>query len=86
MCDLGSLVVFNSKTFQDQRNPKLKESELNVLTHSFHRLNAPCTDCAAPYGFINHMALDLNADRFSERVNATRISGNLDAPEGEENF
>ena len=29
------------------------------------------------------MALDSNADRFSERVNATRISGNLDAPEGQ---
>jgi len=46
------------------------------------KLNAPCTDCAAPYGFINHMALDTNADHFSERVNKTRISGNLDAPEG----
>jgi len=46
------------------------------------KLNAPCTDCAAPYGFIHHMALDTNANRFSERVNQSRISGNLDAPEG----
>lgn len=47
-----------------------------------HRLKAPCPDCAAPYGFINHMPLDTDAARFARLVNQTRISGNLDAPEG----
>lgn len=48
----------------------------------FLRLKAPCQDCAAPYGFINHMSLGTDAALFARKVNETRISGNLDAPEG----
>ena len=47
-----------------------------------HRLDEPCTGCAAPYGFRNHMKLDTDSSEFVNKVAATRISGNLDAPEG----
>ncbi|KAG1671418.1 Integrin beta-PS [Nymphon striatum] len=46
------------------------------------KLREPCTDCAAPYGFKNHMSLSLNTSQFSRQVNEARVSGNLDAPEG----
>lgn len=42
----------------------------------------PCTGCAAPYGFKNHMKLDTEQDEFVTKVKDTQISGNLDAPEG----
>lgn len=47
-----------------------------------NRLQEPCTGCAAPYGFRNHMQLDTDAADFVNKVAATQISGNLDAPEG----
>lgn len=46
------------------------------------RLQEPCTGCAAPYGYKNHMPLNTDTDRFAQEVAATQISGNLDAPEG----
>uniref|UniRef100_A0A646QHC7 Integrin beta n=1 Tax=Hemiscolopendra marginata TaxID=943146 RepID=A0A646QHC7_9MYRI len=46
------------------------------------KLLEPCTNCAAPYGFKNHMSLDLKTRRFKEEVAMARVSGNLDAPEG----
>ncbi|CAG2105381.1 unnamed protein product [Medioppia subpectinata] len=46
------------------------------------KLDEPCTGCAAPYGFRNHMKLDTNANEFVRKVGETQISGNLDAPEG----
>lgn len=46
------------------------------------KLKAPCTGCAAPYGFKNHMSLDTDSSDFVRKVNETQISGNLDAPEG----
>lgn len=61
----------------------IKQFHYNKSTRFvFDRLKAPCPDCAAPYGFINHMPLDTDAVRFARLVNQTRISGNLDAPEG----
>lgn len=36
----------------------------------------------APYGFKNHMPLNTDSLVFVNKVNETRISGNLDAPEG----
>lgn len=46
------------------------------------KLNEPCTGCAAPYGFHNHMPLNLNTANFAKEVNDAKVSGNLDAPEG----
>lgn len=46
------------------------------------KLKAPCSGCAAPYGFFNQMPLDLDTSRFAQQVNEARVSGNLDAPEG----
>lgn len=46
------------------------------------KLIAPCSGCAAPYGFKNHMSLDTDSSHFVQKVNDTQISGNLDAPEG----
>ncbi|XP_023220338.1 integrin beta-PS-like [Centruroides sculpturatus] len=46
------------------------------------KLKEPCTNCAAPYGFHNHMPLTLNTSAFAKEVNSTKVSGNLDAPEG----
>lgn len=46
------------------------------------KLKEPCTDCAAPYGFLNHMPLSLDTKNFSKEVREARVSGNLDAPEG----
>ncbi len=45
------------------------------------RLQEPCTGCAAPYGFKNHMQLNTNWSDFVSKVAATQISGNLDASE-----
>ncbi|KAJ8669062.1 hypothetical protein QAD02_000321 [Eretmocerus hayati] len=42
----------------------------------------PCHDCAAPYGYRNHMPLSQNTDRFATEVREAPVSGNLDAPEG----
>lgn len=39
-------------------------------------------DCAPPYSFKNHLSLTENTDAFAKQVNNTRISGNLDHPEG----
>ncbi|PRD21894.1 UNVERIFIED_CONTAM: mys [Trichonephila clavipes] len=46
------------------------------------KLREPCTDCAAPYGFLNHMPLTTETDSFAHLVRQARVSGNLDAPEG----
>lgn len=46
------------------------------------RLQEPCSGCAAPYGFKNHMKLDTDSSDFVQKVTDTQISGNLDAPEG----
>ena len=48
----------------------------------FFRLIEPCTGCAAPYGFKNHMPLNTDTSGFVKEVGETQISGNLDAPEG----
>lgn len=53
-----------------------------MFSLSIPRLNAPCTGCAAPYGFKNHMPLNTDTTGFAREVAATQISGNLDAPEG----
>ncbi|XP_038049390.1 integrin beta-1-like isoform X2 [Patiria miniata] len=44
-------------------------------------LMEPCPGCEAPYNFRNHLPLDINTDLFSQRVNETSVSGNLDLPE-----
>lgn len=46
------------------------------------KLRMPCEDCVAPYGFKNHMPLDLDTGRFKTQVADAKVSGNLDAPEG----
>ena len=50
--------------------------------NSYCRRREPCDGCVAPYGFRNHMALNADSDIFTDKVKATNISGNLDAPEG----
>lgn len=54
----------------------------NIFFFSHFRLREPCQGCAAPYGFKNHMQLSTDTSKFTEEVAETRISGNLDAPEG----
>lgn len=46
------------------------------------KLKAPCAECAAPYGFRNHMPLNTDTSGFTQQVANSQISGNLDAPEG----
>lgn len=46
------------------------------------RLKEPCTDCVAPYGFLNHMPLSTTTSDFVKLVRSAQVSGNLDAPEG----
>ncbi|CAL1536092.1 unnamed protein product [Lymnaea stagnalis] len=54
------------------------------------KLKEPCSmsstlnnqACEAPYGFRNQLSLDLETDKFAQKVRAARVSGNLDAPEG----
>ncbi|XP_046382913.1 integrin beta-PS-like [Ischnura elegans] len=50
------------------------------------KLLEPCNmggkPCAPPYSFKNHMPLTLNTKSFKDQVKRTRISGNLDSPEG----
>lgn len=46
------------------------------------KLEHPCDDCEAPYGFRNHMPLSINTRLFAENVRNAAVSGNLDAPEG----
>ncbi|XP_076460405.1 integrin beta-1-like [Babylonia areolata] len=51
------------------------------------KLQQPCTTntglaCEAPYGFKNHLSLDLDTSRFAQEVMGASVSGNLDAPEG----
>lgn len=46
------------------------------------KLKHPCNDCVAPYGFRNYMPLSTDTGVFTREVNASQISGNLDAPEG----
>ncbi|XP_071440832.1 integrin beta-PS-like [Hetaerina americana] len=50
------------------------------------KLKKPCEKngqpCDPPYTFKNHMPLTLNTKSFKDEVKRTRVSGNLDAPEG----
>lgn len=46
------------------------------------KIREPCDDCEAPYSFRNVLPLDNRTDLFAEKVSQTRISGNLDTPEG----
>lgn len=46
------------------------------------KLINPCPECTAPYGFRNHMPLTTDTSSFTDKVAASQISGNLDAPEG----
>lgn len=45
-------------------------------------MKEPCTDCVAPYGFLNHMPLSTTTSDFVKLVRSAQVSGNLDAPEG----
>lgn len=47
-------------------------------------LKNPCQTmlCAPPYSFKNHLSLIPDAKLFSQKVRNTKISGNLDTPEG----
>lgn len=45
-------------------------------------LEQPCPGCASPYGFRNHMPLSEETAKFAEEVHASKVSGNLDSPEG----
>ncbi|XP_066947764.1 integrin beta-PS isoform X1 [Macrobrachium rosenbergii] len=46
------------------------------------KLERPCKECAAPYGFRNALPLTTNAQAFADEVQKAPVSGNLDAPEG----
>ncbi|XP_017064418.1 integrin beta-PS isoform X1 [Drosophila eugracilis] len=46
------------------------------------KLEHPCDNCKAPYGYHNHMPLNNNTESFSTEVKSANVSGNLDAPEG----
>ncbi|XP_030569607.1 integrin beta-PS isoform X1 [Drosophila novamexicana] len=46
------------------------------------KLEHPCDNCKAPYGYRNHMPLSNNTESFSNEVKQAAVSGNLDAPEG----
>uniref|UniRef100_A0A1I8PFU3 Integrin beta n=1 Tax=Stomoxys calcitrans TaxID=35570 RepID=A0A1I8PFU3_STOCA len=46
------------------------------------KLEHPCDQCAAPYGYRNHMPLSTNTAKFTTEVKNAPVSGNLDAPEG----
>ncbi|PIK40459.1 hypothetical protein BSL78_22686 [Apostichopus japonicus] len=46
------------------------------------KINEPCPGCEAPYSFRNVLPLDNRTDLFAKKVNQTKISGNLDTPEG----
>ncbi|XP_017852281.1 integrin beta-PS isoform X1 [Drosophila busckii] len=46
------------------------------------KLEHPCDNCMAPYGYRNHMPLSNNTESFSNEVKQAAVSGNLDAPEG----
>ncbi|KAK7108922.1 integrin beta-PS-like isoform X2 [Littorina saxatilis] len=51
------------------------------------KLKVPCRTsngdpCEAPYGFKNHLSLDLDTSQFAQQVMSASVSGNLDAPEG----
>ncbi|KAH8420291.1 hypothetical protein KR009_008821 [Drosophila setifemur] len=46
------------------------------------KLEHPCDNCKAPYGYRNHMPLNNNTESFSNEVKEAAVSGNLDAPEG----
>ncbi|KAK6631132.1 hypothetical protein RUM43_014228 [Polyplax serrata] len=46
------------------------------------KLAEPCEGCEPPYGFKNHMPLNVNTSAFSGEVSNASVSGNLDAPEG----
>ncbi|XP_061186067.1 integrin beta-1-A-like isoform X2 [Saccostrea echinata] len=47
-----------------------------------NKINSPCAGCEKAYGFRNVHPLNPNATLFRDKVNAARVSGNLDAPEG----
>uniref|UniRef100_K1QUZ5 Integrin beta n=1 Tax=Magallana gigas TaxID=29159 RepID=K1QUZ5_MAGGI len=47
-----------------------------------NKINSPCPGCEKAYGFRNVHPLDPNATLFRDKVNAAKVSGNLDAPEG----
>ncbi|XP_037807558.1 integrin beta-PS isoform X1 [Lucilia sericata] len=46
------------------------------------KLEHPCENCEAPYGYRNHMPLSTNTAEFTTEVKRAAVSGNLDAPEG----
>ncbi|XP_078322217.1 integrin beta-1-A-like isoform X1 [Crassostrea virginica] len=47
-----------------------------------NKINNPCQGCEKAYGFRNVHPLNPNATLFRDKVNAAKVSGNLDAPEG----
>lgn len=40
------------------------------------------TECAPPFGFRHQLAITGNATDFQKAVEGTRVSGNIDIPEG----
>ncbi|KAJ8920767.1 hypothetical protein NQ315_004907 [Exocentrus adspersus] len=47
-----------------------------------HLLKSPCTGCASPYSFKNHLNLSSDYEKFKMEVKGSKVSGNLDTPEG----
>ncbi|RWS15929.1 integrin beta-PS-like protein, partial [Dinothrombium tinctorium] len=46
------------------------------------KLKRPCRTCIPTYGFKNHISLSEDTKRFVEEIKNSKVSGNLDGPEG----
>lgn len=86
LAELGNLLASNMKritsNFRLGFGSFVDKVAMPYVSTVPEKLKAPCADCAAPYGFRNHMPLTTDTPGFTREVAASQISGNLDAPEG----
>lgn len=82
VCNHVCVCVFVSQLFDSRTSILIPNCCLTPSCMRCVRLREPCSGCAAPYGYKHHMKLSKDTSRFVGEVGDTRISGNLDAPEG----
>ncbi|CAH1183280.1 unnamed protein product [Phaedon cochleariae] len=86
LAQLGSKLAMTMRNittnFQLGFGSFIDKVELPFTSTRKERLRAPCDGCASPYSFKNHMPLSVNYAKFVDQVRSSKVSGNLDTPEG----
>lgn len=79
---LGNTMKNLTKNFQLGFGSFIEKTALPYVNMIPDKIMAPCEECSPPYGFMNNLRLNENTSLFEQEIQRSKISGNLDGPEG----